>query len=386
MVKILVIDDSALMRRIICDIINKEQGYAVEDTSGDGVDAYNKISMNSYDVVVMDMILPKMDGLALLTKLSQDNIKAPVIAVSSSAEDSDLIMQAMEKGAVDFVLKPYLASTEAREEFSEKLIKSIKTVVAAQFNSLLRITPKYSHMSVSRSDSIDSKASSTQTKKADGSSAEPIRATTGFKKFTEEVTPPPAIKGRKIIALACSTGGPQALHKFIPMLPKDLKYPLVLVQHMPKGFTKSLAERLDQVSAIHVKEAEEGEFFESGCVYITPGGYHMQIKENERHEPYAHLDNGPAINSLRPCADIMYHSLATTSFEEIICIVLTGMGADGTEGIDFLRRNKKVYVITQNQDTCVVYGMPKACYQRGLSDEVVPLEKVANSISRRLGG
>jgi len=224
--------------------------------------------------------------------------------------------------------------------------------------------------------------------KSDSPSMTPLRQmqanrTAEIPKPVETIKP---VKGKKLIALACSTGGPQALHTFVPMLPAALPVPLVLVQHMPEGFTASLAARLDQISSINVKEAEEGEFFKPGCVYITPGGKHMEICENASHEAYCHLNDGPPVNSLKPCADVMYKSLANSSFEEVICIVLTGMGADGSEGIEYLSKFKKTYVISQEASTCVVYGMPKAVEQRGLSDEVVPLKQVADSIKKKLGG
>ena len=131
---------------------------------------------------------------------------------------------------------------------------------------------------------------------------------------------------------------------------------------------------------------EDGEYFKPGVVYITPGGKHMKICEDASHAAYCHLDDSPPVNSLKPCADVMYQSLAKSSFDEIICVVLTGMGADGSEGIRYLNQYKKTYVISQEASTCVVYGMPKAVEQGGLSNEVVPLKSVANSIVKKLGG
>ena len=185
---------------------------------------------------------------------------------------------------------------------------------------------------------------------------------------------------KKIIALACSTGGPQALHTFVPMLPANLSVPLVLVQHMPEGFTASLAERLNQISAIHVKEAVDGEFFKPGYVYVTPGGKHMEICEDGSRAAYCHLDDSPPVNSLKPCADVMYQSLASSSFDEIICVVLTGMGADGSEGIKYLNQYKKTYVISQEASTCVVYGMPKAAFEKGAVCKQLPLTAIAMAL------
>ncbi|MCF0129020.1 MAG: chemotaxis-specific protein-glutamate methyltransferase CheB [Pseudobutyrivibrio sp.] len=404
MLKILVVDDSALMRKVICDIISTDSNFCVADVSADGLDAYNKIKNNPYDIVVLDMILPKMTGVQLMGKLNSEGIKANVILVSSSLkEDADSTVKAMEYGALDFVVKPYRTTPESREEFSKQLLGSMRSVGRAASANRPRVarstpssTPARTASSFSSSrQTLNSGASAfasapSRTSSTASAAASLRQATASARNATAMVSKSTGnkgsfVKGKKIIALACSTGGPQALHTFVPMLPRTLKYPLVLVQHMPAGFTASLASRLNQISEINVKEAEEGEFFEPGCVYITPGGKHMEICENASHEAYCHLNDGPPVNSLKPCADVMYQSLADSSFEEIICVVLTGMGADGTEGIEYLSKSKSTYVISQDAATCVVYGMPKSVEQRGLSDEVKPLNEIAGAIIKKLG-
>ncbi|WP_028243855.1 chemotaxis-specific protein-glutamate methyltransferase CheB [Pseudobutyrivibrio ruminis] len=406
MYKILVVDDSALMRRVICDIINADSDFRVIDVSADGEDAYKKIKNNPYDLVVLDMILPKLTGVELLERLHNERIDSNTVLISSSLkEDADSTMKAMEYGALDFVVKPIRSSGETREIFGRQLLEALHNVTKSR--SFKQIAPKASisentraigdshrktaeRMAGIRSQLEEAKrgigsaqtSPSTVSKPATGTAPTPT---------TSSNQKPPAPKGtgvrtKKLIALACSTGGPQALHTFVPMLPQSLSVPLVLVQHMPEGFTGSLAARLDQISTIKVKEAEDGEYFKPGVVYITPGGKHMKICEDGSHAAYCHLDDSPPVNSLKPCADVMYQSLAKTSFDEIICVVLTGMGADGSEGIRYLNQYKKTYVISQEASTCVVYGMPKAVEQGGLSNEVVPLKSVANSIVKKLGG
>ena len=402
MLKILVVDDSALMRKVICDIIATDSNFCVADVSADGVDAYNKIKNHSYDIIVLDMILTKMTALQLLIKLDEENIKVNVILISSSLkEDADSTVKAMELGALDFVVKPYRTTQESKDNFALELLTSMRDAgrVASSRTRQGRQTSYTNNSSISR---VRSSSTSSLTKASSISRPVVSSSSFGASRFTaadkttasnfkttslnkKPVTSGNVIKGKKLIALACSTGGPQALHTFVPMLPMTLKYPLVLVQHMPAGFTASLASRLNQISSINVKEAEEGEFFEPGCVYITPGGKHMEICENSSHEAYCHLNDGPPVNSLKPCADVMYQSLADSSYEEIICVVLTGMGADGAEGIDYLSKHKNTYVISQDAATCVVYGMPKSVEQRGLSDEVVPLNEVAGAIIKKLG-
>ena len=388
MYNILVVDDSALMRKVICDIINSDSDFHVVDVSADGEDAYNKIKNKAYDIVILDMVLPKMTAVQALTKLESEGIPFNVILISSSIkEDADSTVRAMELGAFDFVVKPYRSTAESIEEFSHSLLKSMREVVTAVGrNKAYRPTVVESS---SKKNVRTEKSGLFGRLQAADEAVSSLRFQTSKPRSTQtkalEGAPKP-VRGKKSIALACSTGGPQALHTFVPMLPPTLPYPLVLVQHMPEGFTASLASRLNQISSIEVKEASDGEFFEPGCVYITPGGKHMEICENASHEAYCHLNDGPPVNSLKPCADVMYQSLADTSFEEIICVVLTGMGADGSEGIEYLSRFKNTYVISQDASSCVVYGMPKAVEQRGLSNEVVPLKQVADSIKKKLGG
>ena len=191
---------------------------------------------------------------------------------------------------------------------------------------------------------------------------------------------------KKVVALACSTGGPKSLQQVIPMLPKNLDAGVVLVQHMPPGFTKSMADRLDDLSKIRVKEAEHGERLQKGCVYIAPGGKHLKVAKTADGNNSIVLDDAtPAIGGLKPCANLMYDSLTASSYDEIVCVVLTGMGADGTNGILSLGRSKPIRVIAQNEETCVVYGMPKAIYEAGVVDEVVPLDEVAQTITKNVG-
>ncbi len=419
MYKILVVDDSALMRRVICDIINADSDFRVVDVSADGEDAYNKIKNNPYDLIVLDMVLPKVTGLELLEKLSTERVPFNAVLVSSILkEDADKTVKAMEYGALDFVVKPIRSGSDTRDVFGKQLLTSLHNVCKS--NSFKQIkpvrptgtSPRAAEASrVATSDRLANVRSQLEGVKSQVGSARtasdlakmrvsPIRENQTASRTTPSVQSQAAdkpasssvtprgtgVRTKKFIALACSTGGPQALHTFIPMLPANLSVPLVLVQHMPEGFTASLASRLDSISAVHVKEAEDGEFFKPGWVYITPGGKHMEICEDASRAAYCHLDDSPPVNSLKPCADVMYRSLAKSSFDEIICVVLTGMGADGSEGIKYLNQSKRTYVISQEASTCVVYGMPKAVEQGGLSNEVVPLKSVANSIVKRLGG
>jgi two-component system chemotaxis response regulator CheB len=189
----------------------------------------------------------------------------------------------------------------------------------------------------------------------------------------------------RLVALACSTGGPKSLQDVIPFLDPNMDAPMVLVQHMPIGFTKSLAERLNAISKVTVKEAEDGDVLEKGHVYIAPGGKHIEVRKNPNGTHQIVFNDMPAIGGLKPCANIMYDSLTSSGYDEIVCVVLTGMGADGTNGILSLCRKKPVHVISQSAETCVVYGMPRAIAETGIVDEVVPLKEVAKTIVKKVG-
>jgi two-component system chemotaxis response regulator CheB len=189
----------------------------------------------------------------------------------------------------------------------------------------------------------------------------------------------------KLVALACSTGGPKALQEVIPSLPKNLDAPVVIVQHMPVGFTRPMSERLNDISKVKVSEAVSGEKLEKGHVYIAPGGQHLEVRRNPDGSHRIVLNDMPAIGGLKPCANIMYDSLTNSGYDEIICVVLTGMGADGTNGILTLCQHRPVYVIAQNSETCVVYGMPRMIVETGIVDEIVPLSEVARTIIRNVG-
>lgn len=188
----------------------------------------------------------------------------------------------------------------------------------------------------------------------------------------------------QIVAIASSTGGPKALLNVIPRLPGGLRAPVLIVQHMPVGFTESLAERLDALSELHVKEAEEGEAIKVGTVYIARGGVHMNIV-NRNGTCCVHYTNEPLREGVRPCANYMYESLRGCPYGRVVCVVLTGMGADGMQGILALQKEKKIHTIVQNEKTCAVYGMPKSVVNAGVADQIIPLEDIPREITMNVG-
>lgn len=353
MKNILVVDDSALMRRIICDIINSDELFQVQDVCKDGLEAYHKVKTTKYDVVLLDVNMPKMDGLEFLEKLQEEKIKATVVMVSTlTTASAKTTILAMERGAVDFVSKPTNLIEAKGMVFKEQLLSVLRAVVESGKNRERLIAEKKPQEHAGqRTEKVVGKKSSSN----------------------------------KCVALACSTGGPKSLQSVIPYLPAEMNAPLVLVQHMPAGFTKTMAERLDEISKVKVREARDGDVLEKGTVYIAPGGKHMLVKKTPGGGHRISLSDAPAIGGLKPCANLMYESLKDSEYDELVCVVLTGMGADGTQGIVDLRKHKKIHTIAQNEETCVVYGMPKAIIAARVVDEIVPLNEVAQVIIKNVG-
>ncbi len=405
---ILVVDDSALMRRAICDIINSGNEYEATDTCRDGLEAYEKIKNNSYDAVLLDINMPRMNGLELLQKLQKENIRATVVVVSSLAkEDAKITIQAMEFGAVDFITKPENIIEAKGVHFRQELtclLDSVLPQMKKNSGSALKPQPLAGKLQAASSirpstpasaaaAAVSAAATASAARASVSASARAVSAVRGVQapaagapaaaRTVPRKTAPAG--GQKLIALACSTGGPKSLQSVIPYLDKNMDAPMILVQHMPMGFTRSMAERLNELSKVHVKEAEENDVLKKGWVYVAPGGAHLEVVAAKDGTHKIHLSDAPAIGGLRPCANVMYKSLKRSKYDEIICVVLTGMGADGTEGITDLNRAKPIYVIAQDEPTCVVYGMPKAIAEAGLTDEVVPLTSIPKRIINQVG-
>ena len=354
--KILLVDDSALMRRVLCDIINSDERFEVVDKAVNGVEAFDLLSRKSYDAVVLDVNMPKMNGLQLLQELRKFKIPARVMMASTDTrEGTKTTLDALELGALDFIHKPDNAIDCRVDSFRSEMLRILEVVA-------------------------NSKPPAFETKQQSFQNRMTVQKVVDIaKKHTAKST------GKKLVAIASSTGGPRALQAVIPKLPENLNAPVLIVQHMPKGFTASLAERLNGLSEVKVKEAAEGDELKPGHVYLAMGGMHMNVKHSGAGKYTIHYSDEPTREGVKPCANYMYESLADSQFDEIICVVMTGMGADGTVGIKNLEAKKKIHVIAQDQDTSTVYGMPKSVVKAGLSDQIVPLEEIAQEIILNVG-
>lgn len=356
MKKILVVDDSALMRRVLCDIIDSDERFRVVARATNGLEAFDLLSRNQYDAVVLDVNMPKMNGLQLLKELQKYKISARVMMASTDTrEGAKTTLDALELGALDFIHKPENALDCRVDAFKNELLRILEVVA----NSKL---PEFKDKEKEQAD-----------RKITSRLVDMIQKT------------PLKVPGSKIVAIASSTGGPKALQTVIPRLPANLDAPVLIVQHMPKGFTATLAERLNALSMLKVVEAQDGQELEKGCVYVAMGGRHMKVKTSNVGRYYIQYTDEPTREGVRPCANYMYESLASSRFDNIVCVVMTGMGADGTEGIKNLEKDKKVHVIAQDQESSVVFGMPKSVINANLADQTVPLEQLAQEIVLQVG-
>ena len=382
---ILVVDDSALMRRLISDIINSDNRFIVKDLATNGIEGLDYIVKNhaKYDAVILDVNMPKMNGLELLEQLQKHCIKITVIMVSTlTKEGAKETIIALERGAFDFITKPenYLEAKE--NSFKNRLLDMLVVATGAPAitqaaDMSVKETSRAEKASIKRQEafSLNSKNNEEKNYVAVNKRMQfaPHKRYTGKKEGKN-----------KLVALACSTGGPKSLQLVIPKLPANLDAPVILVQHMPSGFTNSLAQRLNDISNVSVKEAADGDILKKGYVYIAPGGRQMKVCKTNAGYKIAILDE-PARDGLKPCANIMYESLMNSDYDEITCVILTGMGADGTNGIGMLGEKKELYVIAQDEETSVVYGMPRAIAEAKQVDEVVSLDKIADAITKNVG-
>lgn len=351
-IRVLVVDDSAFMRKVVSDILSSDKEITVIDTAKNGSEAIEKAVSLKPDVITLDIEMPVMDGLSCLKQLlKSDNI--PVIMLSSlTKEGADATMQALDDGAIDFITKPTNIFTMSGDDKRRELIEKVKIAKSARQKSTVK--------------TIKALSPSIQTKPR------------------LDVTKSSKIK--KIIALGTSTGGPKALQDVIPLIPGDIPAAMLVVQHMPPGFTKSLAERLNSISEVSVKEAEDMETVKPGYVYIAPGDYHMLVERyGDFDDLRIRLSNNPPVGGHRPAVNVMMESLSNTGLTNVIGVIMTGMGGDGSEGIKKLKNINKGYIIAQDEKSCVVYGMPKVAVQTGAVDVVVPLKEIAGEIIKNVG-
>ena len=341
-VNVLIVDDSAFMRYTISKRINETPGLHVIATARDGKEALQMIASLKPDVVTLDIEMPSMDGLSTLRQIMARH-PCPVIMVSClTTEGARETVQALTWGAVDFIAKP---SNRANiDAIIEELVAKILRAAQMHLYPIPFSIRKVTHP-------IDQALKQTRRLEHED----------------------------KIVVIGASTGGPRALNTVVPELPGDLQATVLIVQHMPVGFTRSLADRLDSISKLTIKEAEPGDQLKVGRGLIAPGGFHMTLDS----DGIINLNQNPPIHGVRPAIDVTMASVAQHFGSSSVGVVLTGMGKDGTNG-SALIHSSGGRVITEDETTCVVWGMPRSVMEAGIADEIVPLPKVAEAITRAI--
>lgn len=395
---ILIVDDSALMRRVESDIIKSDERFNVTDTATNGLEAFDLVTRNSkkYDAIVLDINMPKMNGIEFLEALEKQKIKLKIIIVSTLAKDGAAeTIRALELGAFDYVTKPDSFVDAMSDAFKGKLLQCLQYATSLAEDKaidLIKSTPKVEvkkpEFTPENKPLTPAAPITPATKASSGGVVSPMNPRAILSEVFAPRKPHKAVTGanaKRLIAIASSTGGPKALQQVICKLPKNINAPILIVQHMSEGFTKSLAARLNELSEVKVVEATGGERLEKGTVYLAKGGSQMRVVKKGSEYVIDINTAEPARNGLKPCADIMLESLAKLVFDDITCVVLTGMGGDGTMGIRQLNEASNIYVIGQDEATSTVYGMPKVVYEAGLTDVVLPLGQIAEEITKNVG-
>ena len=370
-IKVLVVDDTIVYRKAVSDILQEIPGVEVVGVAHNGQIAVSKIKTLKPDLLTLDIEMPQMNGIEVLQYLRNNAPAVSAIMVSTlTSEGGDMTMKALELGAYDFILKPTASNINESKKYLRDnlapLIKAFQTGRTA-IGSIQTQRPMRSTFSAGNGAA------------GPRGSARKINATVpgGYSQ--------PAPRARRkekseIVTIGISTGGPNALAKMMPMIPKDIGVPILIVQHMPPVFTKSLANSLNQKCSIQVKEAEDREPIQANTAYIAPGGKQMKlVAAHDGIHRLIKLTDDPPENSCKPSADYLFRSIGDYYVGRTTAVIMTGMGSDGTRGLQVLRQ-KGAYIIGQNEATCVVYGMPKAPAELGLLDRVVPLEKIADEI------
>jgi two-component system, chemotaxis family, protein-glutamate methylesterase/glutaminase len=340
--RVVVIDDSAYVRKVIREILSRSPFVEVVGTARDGREALDLVERLEPDVVTCDLIMPELDGVGFVREQMQRR-PVPIIIMSIANEIAEAALTALDAGAIDFVQKPTALASEKIFEVSSELIEKVK---AAGRISLNRISP-------TRPAQVTAKS-------------EPVEKITGSHSVD-------------MVVIGISTGGPQALKRLIPQLPQNFPVPIMMVMHMPVGYTEMYAAKLNELSALEVSEAAEGDEMKPGRVFLAPAGRHLKFSRQSNAKVVAHLDARPFDTLHRPSVDVMFESAAEVYGNRLLGVVMTGMGSDGKQGAAWIKSQGGL-IFTEAESSCVVYGMPSVVMEAGLSDRSVALEDMAYAI------
>lgn len=360
--RVLVVDDTVVYRRIVSEILASLPGVEVVSVAANGRIALQKVEQLRPDLLTLDLEMPEMDGLEVLRQLKAINEPAGAIMLSAfTTKGADATVAALKLGAFDFVLKPSGTDADANlEDLRRELGHKIEAFARARSN---------------RDTAGESAASRVVPAKKPTSTSDVIRRMS--------VVAQAAPGKPEVVAVGISTGGPQALSRMLPQLPGDLAAPVLIVQHMPPKFTASLAHDLNSRCQLAVSEAAEGDAVVAGRILIAPGGRQMKL-DREEGRMLVRVTDDPPENHCRPAVDYLFRSVAQVCGPNAVGVIMTGMGSDGALGCRLMKR-RGAAIVTQDEATCVVYGMPKQPTEEGLADTVAPLENIATEITRLAG-
>lgn len=386
-ISVLICDDSALMRNLISRIIDGTEGMTVVAKAANGQAALEKIDEVNPDVIVLDIEMPIMNGIEFLKARKEKKIKVPVVVLSSVAtKGAAITMEALELGASDFITKPAGSVSADISEVADQLIDMLASYGSqyARRQGKIPYIPEFfqKQRKLLKAESFvaNKKADeNTPVQKPKLDASQILSFNTVEKKEPVVVTPIREGGNIEIIAIGISTGGPNALRDVFKMIDPRLKQPIIVVQHMPKGFTKAFAESLDKICPLSVKEAEDGEKIEGGKVYIAPGDNHITVEENAGGR-FVKLTHDQQRNGHRPSADVMFESVAKVYKNHALGVIMTGMGRDGAAELAELRKQGS-WTLGQDEDSSIVYGMPRVGWEMGGVQKQVSLMKMADEIS-----
>jgi two-component system, chemotaxis family, protein-glutamate methylesterase/glutaminase len=360
--RVLIVDDSAFMRKVLRTIISADPQLEVCGEARDGRDAVTQIEALKPDVISMDINMPHMDGLQATEVIMSSNPYPILIVSSETREGAEVTLKALQLGAIDFVSKPTsgvdLDLSSVREEICRKLKMAAKVRVVR--------TATRSRMSQEPAPASPRSEAPPASFGQDGAAAAVAQAPARSGKFP-------------VVVVASSTGGPATLMKFVPYFPKDFPGAILLVQHMPGNFTALFSKQLAEVSRVRVKEAEPGEMLAPGQLYVCPGSHHLRVSPTGR----VVLDDGPRIGGYRPCADVTMESAAEYAGALTIGVVLTGMGNDGSKGVQAVRAAAG-FSVAQDESSAVIFGMPQEAIATGAVDQVLPIDAIYRAIEKRV--
>jgi two-component system chemotaxis response regulator CheB len=342
--KVLVVDDSAYVRKVVKQMLSRSPFLEVVGTARDGREALEMVEQLDPDVVTCDLIMPELDGVGFVREQMRRR-PLPIIIMSIASETGEAALTALDAGAVDFVQKPTALATEKIFEVSDELIEKVKAAAGIPMARVKISAPAADEAAAQQ----QSPASVTRKELAD------------------------------VVVIGISTGGPQALKQLIPQLPADFPAPVAMVMHMPVGYTEMYARKLDEQSPLEVREAHEGDVMRAGLALLAPAGRHLTFRRRAAGEVVAHLDSRPFDLPHRPSVDVLFQSAAEVYRQRVLGVVMTGMGSDGKQGAAWIKAQGGL-VYTESEETCVVYGMPSSVVEAGLSDRSVPLDKMARAI------